>query len=227
MINSSCDLDYALVAFVDILGFSEMVRGDCENRNGSLKYFEILKNINLKTKEINGCDITQFSDSVIFSLPLKEDNYEKMIKILSDYQYKLFCNSIICRGALAYGKHYAENGFMFSQALIEAYQLECVEAKYPRIIISPNLVDFWNPGCKHVPGVIKEKDGYYFINYFEKREKNESKKILQSYESSLLKYSLDVREKYYWLFEYWEFEFNEKLSFNQQRFLSDRCWADS
>ena len=103
MINSSCDLDYAVVAFVDILGFSDMVRSDCENKNGSLKFFEILKNI----------------------------------QILSEYQYKLLCNSIICRGAMAYGKHYTESDFMFSQALIEAYQLECMEAKYPRIIISP------------------------------------------------------------------------------------------
>lgn len=137
MINSSCDLDYAVVAFVDILGFSDMVRSDCENKNGSLKFFEILKNINLETKEITGCSITQFSDSVIFSLPLEEENYVKMIQILSEYQYKLLCNSIICRGAMAYGKHYTKNDFMFSQALIEAYQLECMEAKYPRIIISP------------------------------------------------------------------------------------------
>ena len=114
-----------------------MVRSDCENKNGSLKFFEILKNINLETKEITGCSITQFSDSVIFSLPLEEENYVKMIQILSEYQYKLLCNSIICRGAMAYGKHYTESDFMFSQALIEAYQLECMEAKYPRIIISP------------------------------------------------------------------------------------------
>lgn len=66
MIKSSCDLDYAVVAFVDILGFSDMVRSDCENKNGSLKFSEILKNINLETKEITGCSITQFSDSVIF-----------------------------------------------------------------------------------------------------------------------------------------------------------------
>lgn len=220
MINSSCDLDYAVVAFVDILGFSDMVRSDCENKNGSLKFFEILKNINFETKEITGCNITQFSDSVIFSLPLAEENYEKMIQILSEYQYKLLCNSIICRGAMAYGKHYTENDFMFSQALIEAYQLECTEAKYPRIIISPNLKDLFEPKCEYVPGVIKEKDGYYFINYFAGKEKEKLREILQSYNLSLYRYTLRVREKYYWLFEYWEFSFNEKLSFHQQRFLN-------
>lgn len=80
MINSYCDLDYSIVAFVDILGFSEMVKSDCENKNGSLKFFEILKDINIKTKEISGCNITQFSDSVIFSLPLKEIIMKKCYK---------------------------------------------------------------------------------------------------------------------------------------------------
>lgn len=46
---------------------------------------------------------------------------------------------------MAYGKHNTENDFMFSQALIEAYQLECMEAKYPRIIISPNLKNLFEP----------------------------------------------------------------------------------
>ena len=121
---------------------------------------------------------------------------------------------------MAYGKHYIENGFMFSQALIEAYQLECMEAKYPRIIISPNLKDLYAPKCEYIPGVIKEKDGYYFINYFASKDKEKLREILQSYNLSLPRYTLRVREKYYWLFEYWEFIFNEKLSFNQQRFLN-------
>lgn len=120
---------------------------------------------------------------------------------------------------MAYGKHYTENDFMFSQALIEAYQLECMEAKYPRIIISPNLKDFFGSNCEHIPGVIKEKDGYYFINYFVRKEKEKLRQILQSYNLSLPRYTLRVREKYYWLFEYWEYTFNEKLPFNQQRFL--------
>lgn len=218
MVQTYYDLDYAIVAFVDILGFSEMVKSDCENKSGSLKFFEILKNINLKAKRISGCNITQFSDSVIFSLPLSEKNYLKMIKIISDYQYELLRNSIICRGAMAYGKHYIENEFMFSQALIEAYQLETTEAKYPRIIISSNLREFFETKYKHIPNTIKEKDGYFFIDYLKRENKDEIKKILQKYNSNLYKYSLGVREKYYWLFEYWEFIFNEKLEFNQQKF---------
>lgn len=217
MKNVYCDFDYAIVAYVDILGFSEMVKSDCENRNGAMKFFEILKTINAETKEIEECNIIQFSDSVIFTLPLSKENYLKMLRILSDYQYKLICNAIICRGAIAYGKHYMENEFMFSQGLIEAYQLEVAEAKYPRIVISPDLKEFYRDDEIDL-NVVQEKDGHYFVDYFIGRDKQKLKMILQEYKDNLPQYTVRIREKYEWLFEYWEFIFKEKLTFNQQRF---------
>ena len=41
MLEGQIDLDYSIVAFVDILGFSNMVKSDCENKSGSTRYFEI------------------------------------------------------------------------------------------------------------------------------------------------------------------------------------------
>lgn len=221
MISALEDLDYHIVAFVDILGFSEMVKNDCENKNGGLKFFQILRDINLRTKEINDCDITQFSDSVIFSLPLSIDNYVRMIDILSSYQYELLYNSIVCRGAIAYGKHYKEQEFMFSQALIEAYQLEMTEAKYPRIIVSRNLLDFFRPCLKKLEGVLKERDGYYFVDYFHISHKDEIKAVLDSLSENIMNYNMNIKEKYYWLFEYWEFKFKEKLLFLSQHFIDE------
>lgn len=218
MINFYYDLNYYIVAFVDILGFSEMVKSDCENRNGTLKYFKILKELNEHTKEISGCSITQFSDSIIFSLPLTFENYEKMLQILSVYQYELICNSIICRGAIAYGKHFMENEFMFSQALIEAYNLECTEAQYPRIIISHNLYDYFSAYSDKVNGILREKDSYYFVDYLSNGEKEKLYMILKKYSMNLGKYNMRIKEKYYWLFEYWEFIFKEKLPFASSRF---------
>lgn len=64
-------LDYSIVAFVDILGFSSMVKSDCESKNGKYYYFETLKNLNERTRKITDCNITQFSDSIIFWLIVK------------------------------------------------------------------------------------------------------------------------------------------------------------
>lgn len=216
--TSYLDLDYAIVAFVDILGFSEMVKSDCENKNGNLKFFEVLRKLNAKTKSIMGCSIKQFSDSIIFTLPLSRNNYEKMIRILSDYQYELICQSIVCRGAISYGKHYEENEFMFSQALIEAYQLECTEAKYPRIVISNNLMDLYNEKSYTIEAIIRERDTLFFVDYFCGRDKEKLRIILKKFSDEMINCSMNIKEKYYWLNEYWEYTFQEGLDFNKTRF---------
>ncbi len=214
--TSCLDLNYAIVAFVDILGFSEMVKSDCENKNGNLKFFKVLRELNDKAKSIAECSIKQFSDSIVFTSPLSPDNYKKMIGVLSDYQYELICQSIVCRGAISYGKHYEENEFMFSQALIEAYQLECTEAKYPRIIISNNLRDYYDE--HQIEGIIRERDALFFVDYFRGRDKEKLRIILKKFNYEMINCSMNIKEKYYWLNEYWEYTFQEGLDFNKTRF---------
>lgn len=50
--SKQIDLDYFIVAFVDILGFSNMVKSDCENKSDSIKYFEVLREINKETQKL-------------------------------------------------------------------------------------------------------------------------------------------------------------------------------
>lgn len=211
-------LDYYIVAFVDILGFSSMVKSDCESKNGKYYYFETLKNLNERTRKITDCNITQFSDSIIFSLPLNKENYQKLITILAEYQLQLLYNSILCRGAIAYGKHYKENDFMFSQALIEAYQLELNDAIYPRIIVSQNLFDYFKPDVKSLEHVLKENDGFWFVDYLGIADKDTTQYQLEKLNDILDTKNLHVKEKYYWLYRYWEYTFAEKLSFTSPQF---------
>lgn len=218
MMPEQIDLDYSIVAFVDILGFSNMVKSDCENKSDASKYFEVLREINKETREIGECNITQFSDSVIFALTLSQENYLKMIKILAEYQMKLLYHSIICRGAIAYGKHYKEDDFMFSQALIEAYQLESKDAIYPRIVISENLLEYFKPLVKDVPYLLREKDGFYFVDYLANADKNVCQDLLTKFNCTLQYQSLSVKEKYYWLYKYWEYKFNDILPFSVPQF---------
>ena len=218
-LSKQIDLDYFIVAFVDILGFSNMVKSDCENKSDSIKYFEVLREINKETQKIGDCNITQFSDSVIFSLPLSQDNYIKMIEILAEYQRKLLYHNIICRGAVAYGKHYKEDDFMFSQALIEAYQLESKDAIYPRIIISKNLLEYFKPAIQKPAFLVQEKDGFYFVDYLSTANKDLSLKCLVEFNRSMNTQSLPVKEKYYWLYKYWEFKFRDTLPFLAPQFI--------
>ena len=218
MIPEDITLDYSIVAFVDILGFSSMVKSDCESKNGKYYYFETLKNLNERTRKITDCNITQFSDSIIFSLPLNKENYQKLITILAEYQLQLLYNSILCRGAIAYGKHYKENDFMFSQALIEAYQLELNDAIYPRIVVSQNLFDYFKPDVKSLEHVLKENDGFWFVDYLGIADKDTTQYQLEKLNDTLDTKNLHVKEKYYWLYRYWEYTFAGKLSFTSPQF---------
>lgn len=218
MIPAGVDINYYIVAFVDILGFSNMVKSDCENRNKSFRYFEVLKELNETTREIEDCDITQFSDSIIFSLPLSNENYLKMIEILANYQQQLFYHSIICRGAVAYGKHFKEKDFMFSQALIEAYQIELKEAVNPRIVLSENLMEYFRPCIPTPKHILIEKDGLCFVDYFDGIDKTCGYEVLKSFNQMLGQHPLPIKEKYYWLYKYWEFKFGEKLPFSTKEF---------
>ena len=141
-----------------------------------------------------------------------------MIKILAEYQRKLLYHNIICRGAIAYGKHYKKDDFIFSQALIEAYQLESKDAIYPRIIISKNLLEYFKPAMQTPPYMIQEKDGFYFVDYLFDADKELSLKCLEEFDRSIHAQSLTVKEKYYWLYKYWEFKFGDILPFLAPQF---------
>ncbi len=212
--NEKKILDYAIVAFVDILGFSAMVKSDCEANDDKMKYFEVLKNLNGQVKEIQDCEITQFSDSVIFSIPLSPNNYLKLIDVVMNYQYRLLLKGIICRGAISFGKHYKENDFMFSQGLIEAYQLESKTAISPRIIVSKNLMELLETKDVGLHMLCKQRDGFYFLDYLSCGKVEETYAIMEKFSKNLNSYQSNVKEKYYWLFQYWEYKYSQKLPFN-------------
>ncbi|HMK49111.1 MAG TPA: hypothetical protein VK435_03585, partial [Thermodesulfovibrionales bacterium] len=127
----------------------------------------------------------------------------------------LLQEGILCRGGLAYGKHFSKEGFLFSNALIDAYNLERQVAKYPRIVVSRDLMDDIYPEKVLPPdlALIKEYDGEYFIDYLSATDSvtafslvNETSKIYSISPVSL-------REKQIWLIEYYNHKFpSNKIS---------------
>lgn len=159
------------VAFIDLLGFSDMVKHDCENPEHAHKYIDKLKNTHNSTKElkdkIENLQLIQFSDSIVLALPFHKENFSKFSKLVSDYQYSLLSSGILCRGGISYGMHHFEDDFLFSNGLIHAYLIEKDTSKTPRIVVSSDLIDLIYPEKQDIPRelMIKENDGTYFLNY--------------------------------------------------------------
>jgi len=161
-----------LIAFIDILGFKEIVKQSESDHSkidliysvlNYLKDWEIPERWDLKFLEIEedaqkrgvtNFDIrgktntTSFSDSIVVSVSV-EENVNEMVSTLivnlSNIGAILLEKGILIRGGLTIGNiiHY-DNGTVFGQGLIDAFMLETKSAKFPRIILSDKLLSELN-----------------------------------------------------------------------------------
>lgn len=220
--------DFHFIAFLDILGFSNMVKSDFEspfqNKTFFTKLFKIYNYTSSLHESSMGLSIIQFSDSIVLSVPFSEDVFSQFLSVIATYQYDLFREGIICRGGIAYGKHFLQESFLFSNGLIEAYRIESEIARYPRIVVSTDLIDLiYKNGetDKNIP-LIKENDGLFFVDFLKDMDLVESstylKLILDSNKSS----NVSVKEKHRWLTEYFDYKVSESdcpvARFGQPRF---------
>ena len=214
MDNENISLEYNLVAFIDILGFSEMVKSDIESPIKTDKYLDRLYRVHKRTEDIKNegleVNIVQFSDSVVLSMPYKPENLKGFIEIISKYQFDLFCEGILSRGGIALGKHFYKEGFMYSLGLIEAYKIESQISRFPRVVISWDLLNLVYPS-NDIPSeilLIKENDGYYFVDYLIHHGDEAVDKYLSMILSQIDKIeNASIKEKYIWLAEYIKFKF--------------------
>lgn len=88
-----------------------------------------------------------FSDSIIITVKANEYVNERtsaLIAILSKIGAYLLAEGILIRGVIDLGKMYVDenpkSSIVFGPSIVEAYKLEQEQAKYPRIILSRNLI---------------------------------------------------------------------------------------
>jgi len=141
-----------LVAFIDILGFRNIV-GDYFNGKNPQALTNLTNALEqaqklgidyarnyLTTKNID-ISFKQFSDCVSISMPIdlnSENNkgiYQSFIQVVRQYQFLLLMKGILSRGGISIGKHIENSNMIFSEALIKAYKLETETAVYPRILV--------------------------------------------------------------------------------------------
>lgn len=196
------------VAFLDILGFKALV--DQEVRLGSGEYLEKLLRCHQKCAEIFKSDptlsIIQFSDSIVISRPYDASQFVPFVSSIAEYQRYLLDEQLLCRGGVAVNQHFTNGTFTFSAGLIDAYEVESKSARYPRVVIAPDVIDLIYPNGNPSVEIVKEDDGLYFIDYIgvtkNKRTrllKGAIRNIVNSLKSSG---TPSIREKGIWLANY-------------------------
>lgn len=167
-----------LVAFIDILGFKNLVDNHFSGKDKTSLTF--LKE-SLKKAEAIGINFSkgylkqfnykfsfrQFSDCVSISMPFKriEANTIPVVcsfmSVVQLYQSILLNNSILVRGGISIGGHFENSNTIFSDGLVKAYNIEAHRAIYPRIVIDGEILSLLNDTFKKMPNKYSEFYDYY------------------------------------------------------------------
>ena len=183
--------EHRIIAFVDILGFRNLVDESVEDNYTYLRIHNALVNFRKlkKEKEDEFYDkdvkVTTFSDSLVISYPL--DFVGGLFHILYDLTYlqlQLLQEGVFVRGGITIGKLRHVQNEIFGPAMNEAYKLESESAVYPRIIISESIINkgidntyertndialdkySWKCESKEVYEFLKkDRDGWYSLDF--------------------------------------------------------------
>lgn len=215
---------FYFVTFIDILGFSLMVKNDCE-ANDKNEYLSKLFKIHNNTKRLKrrkSLKIFQFSDSIIITSPYDKSFFKKYLSIIAKTQIDLFHEGILTRGGISFGKHFEREDFIFSNGLIDAFFLEQKKAINPRIVVSNDLINLIYPNKllpRDVP-ILKENDEEFFLDYFKIGSPDRIKLILEKKLNESKSKNLSVRNKIDWLINYFNFKFPQSKIHLNSRFLN-------
>lgn len=215
------------VLFLDILGFKKIIEAtydkDEDVPNEIEKLYNALKTISKTNSRTTGSKrITQFSDSIVVSF--NDIEQHEFSHLLDDISYMLFLlafEGIVCRGAIAYGKFYHDDKYLFGPALVDAYETESKAAMYPRVIVDKSVINIYKEKSKstHIKSRFRKDfiDGYLmedlddklFIDYFlNPLTFADSKEIYVNYLEKLRELisnglskarAADIRVKYGWM----------------------------
>lgn len=206
----------SIVCFTDILGFSSLIVNASNRQSGNhlLKdLHEILTNQYKLMREMNPYGhFKTFTDNVILAYPKFQDGEGQsgsLFMSFIDYQLEMTLNGYFLRGGIALGDYYGDDDFAYGPALIDAHDLECSKASYPRIILSDSMVKMV---CEHIgyyspltfapqfSHLLKDIDGCWFVNYLYGLQENfncgdKSPEDIDLYVDQLIKHKAIVEDK--------------------------------
>lgn len=230
--------DKKYVAFLDVLGFKELVRTKGEKLN---LYFKTIEKALLDIKS-DKAEITSqlISDSTILACDLTVNNLRLLLRAVQTIQARCAIENIWIRGAITIGDiHFDRDlNIVVGNGLSDAYLLESQE-KFPRVIIDPKVLkEEFGFGTRHLfikeyndkePGkkipLIHEKyteneaiENEAIFVAFAERMIHENVDRLETLYKNLqneLYNSQNTYQKYLWLKQYFSEVFNRMANYNE------------
>lgn len=169
------------IAFLDLLGFKALIEDKETTCDDIAKVFDEIDKecpvyINEEDRPLMDFSLLKkkiMSDTICLYIDSSVTNSLAGLIATCDYlQVRLsrFETPILLRGAIIKGKIYAEKDTTFGPGVSKAYLLEEKTAKYPRIVLTKNLIDEWEThdfyGKDYVDTyTFRDFDAFYTVDY--------------------------------------------------------------
>jgi hypothetical protein len=184
----------SIVAFLDLLGFSEASTASAPLADSQHLLDKIVVAIedsrqfvreSFPDSEIaraGSWEIKFFSDNLSLGHPIDEKIADAqttawfIIRCAQQYQLRMVLNGYFLRGGITKGPVCLTEDIIFGSALIESYKLESKASIVPRVILSEPLRDLLLPSCSTAAdslspdcrdAVCRDVDGWWFLNYLD------------------------------------------------------------
>ena len=176
------------VAFIDILGFSELVKHSTKDGNALFRIMNSLyelqpdkinENIKKHISASNSFGFVQFSDSIVLYDEMTATGFWRLVGIIIEVTLTFAKHGTLCRGGLASGSLHVyrdKDGkqtrpIVFGPAFVEAYALESTVAVNPRVVISRKAYDLMDKYSASAPWdtlrseyIRRDRDGPAYID---------------------------------------------------------------
>jgi hypothetical protein len=134
--------DYSYVAFLDILGYKNLLDHDIKNgtqvfKGKMIEAFRVLDDVN-QAKFAHKV----ISDSIFIGCS-DRDAAPELMNVLGKVFVAFLGQGLLIRGGVSYGEHFQNQTITYSPALTKAYLLESSVAEFPRIMVDQNIVDMF------------------------------------------------------------------------------------
>ncbi len=185
--NGPPRLQNSVVAFIDILGYADMVVG-AATRSMSQALLRRLHDALRKARayvdpqglvenEKDSSALRAFTDNIVIGYPIHDDAESELgvaFSELSLFQMTMSLEGFFIRGGIAIGHLYMDDIAVYGNGLIEAYKAETTLARDPRIVLARSArkavdkhIGYYGR-TNHAPQnreLLKDSDGQYFLDY--------------------------------------------------------------
>lgn len=186
-----------IVAHIDILGTKSMVENKEKNQQlldtmiGFVdKCKSYVKTFNELQDAAEKLSFKIFSDNIVIYIPFNKEKYNELFCAIClsaiFFQRNLLLNKDLplpVRGGIAIENLYADDDFVYGQALIDSYQIEENLAIVPRIVVSDAIIEtlFNKNKLSQFAGygklIVDDFDGFYYLNFLYGQGKCQVKQV--------------------------------------------------